>query len=67
MRSHSGGSLPNKRQKIFALDGSNLSSKFFSFLNEKRTMSEFQFNPEERNFTILQMVRSTQIIGDLNP
>ena len=30
MRSHSGGSLPNKRQKIFALDGSNLSSKFFS-------------------------------------
>ena len=30
-------------------------------------MSEFQFNPEERNFTILQMVRSTQIIGDLNP
>ena len=29
MRSHSGGSLPNKRQKIFALDGSNLSSRFF--------------------------------------
>ena len=52
MRSHSGGSLPNKRQKIFALDGSNQGSKFFSFQNEKRTMSEFQFNPQERNFPI---------------
>ena len=52
MRSHSGGSLPNKRQKIFALDGSNQGSKFFSFLNEKRTMSEFQFNPQQRNFPI---------------
>ena len=52
MRSHSGGPLPNKRQKIFALDGSNPGSKFFSFQIEKRTMSEFQFNPEERNFPI---------------
>ena len=41
MRSHSDGSLPNKRQKIFALDESNLGSKFFSFLNEKRKMSAF--------------------------
>ena len=52
MRSYSGGSLPNKRQKIFALDESNLGSKFFSFQNEKRTMSEFQYNPQERNFPI---------------
>ena len=52
MKLHSGGSLPNKRQKIFALDGSSPGSKFFSFLNEKRTMSDFQFNPEDRNFPI---------------
>jgi len=52
MRSLSDGSLPNKRQKIFALDGSNPGSNFFSFQIEKRTMSEFQFNPEERNFPI---------------
>ena len=52
MRSLFDGSLPNKRQKIFALDGSNPGSKFFSFLNEKRTMSDFQFNPLERNFPI---------------
>ena len=31
MRSHSGGSLPNKRQKIFALDASEGSIKFFFF------------------------------------
>ena len=52
MRSLSDGSPPNKGQKIFALDESNLGSKFFSFQNEKRTMSEFQFNPQERNFPI---------------
>ena len=52
MRSLSDGSLPNKRQKIFALDGSEGSSKFFSFRNEKRTMSAFQFDPQERNFPI---------------
>ena len=53
MRSHSGGSLPNKRQKNFPLDGLNQGSKFFSFSNvKKRTMSDFQFNPEERNFPI---------------
>ena len=52
MRSLSGGSLPNKRRRIFALDGSEGSSKFFSFQNEKRTMSAFQFNPEQRNFPI---------------
>ena len=52
MNSHIAGSIPNKRQKIFALDGSKSGSKFFSFKNEKRTMSDFQFNPEERNFPI---------------
>ena len=52
MGSLSDSSLPNKRWKIFALDESEGSSKFFSFLNEKRTMSEFQFNPQERNFPI---------------
>ena len=53
MRLLSDGSLPNKRQKIFAFDGSNSGSKFFSFSNVmKRTMSDFQFNPEERNFPI---------------
>ena len=53
MRLLSDGSLSNKRQKIFALDGSNSGSKFLSVSNVmKRTMSDFQFNPEERNFPI---------------
>ena len=52
MRSLSDGSFPNKRRKIFALDGSEGSSKFFSFRDEKRTMSAFQFDPHERNFPI---------------
>ena len=52
MRSLSDGSLPNKRRKIFALDASEGSSNFFFFRNEKRTMSAFQFDPEERNFPI---------------
>ena len=52
MWSYSDISILNIRQIIFALDGSNLGSEFFSFQNEKRTMSEFQFNPQERNFPI---------------
>ena len=52
MNSYIAGSILNKRQKIFALDGSDSGIKFFSFKNEKRTMSDFQFNPEERNFPI---------------
>ena len=43
-------SPPNKRQRIFALDDSDQGSKFFSF--SRRKMSEFEFNPVDRNFPI---------------
>ena len=41
-----------KGRRFFALDGSVENSKFCSFRTERRTMSAFQFNPEERKFPI---------------
>ena len=38
--------------RFFDLDGSEGISNFLSFQTEKRTMSVFQFNPEEQNLTI---------------
>jgi hypothetical protein len=52
MKSLFDGSVPNKRKKIFALDGSDRGSRVFSFRKFRRPMSQFEFNAEERNFPI---------------
>ena len=52
MKSLFDGSVPNKRKKIFALDGSDRDSRVFSFRCNRGKMSQFEFNPEERNFPI---------------